>query len=62
MNSQQEYEQFMAKFFKAVRDTQNDFKNLSSENQQRFAQEANAFLKSFGYAITVEDLMWKHLG
>lgn len=59
MNSQQEYEQFLAKFLKTIRDIKKDFNDLSSGNQQRFAQEANAVLKGYGYAITVEDLMQK---
>lgn len=59
MNSQQEYEQFLAKFLKTIQDLKSDFNDLSPENQQRFAYEANAFLKGYGYAITVEDLMRK---
>ena len=59
MNSQQEYEQFLAKFLKTVQDIKDDFNHLSSENQQRFANEANLALKVYGYVITVEDLMQK---
>lgn len=57
MNSQQEYEQFMAKLFKSALDIQSDFKNLSFENQQRFFNEANAFLKGYGCVIAIEDLL-----
>ena len=57
MNSQQEYEQFMAKFAQSLKDIKDGFNSLSLENQQRFANEANTLLKSYGYAITVEDLM-----
>lgn len=57
MNFQQEYEQFMAKLFKSALDIQSDFKNLSFENQQLIAQKANAALRRYGHAITVEDLM-----
>ena len=57
MNSQQEYEKFLAKFLKTVQDVRRDFDELSPENQQRFLQEANKFLKGYGYAITVEDLV-----
>lgn len=60
MNSQQEYEQFLAKFLKTIQDIKDDFNHLSSENQQRFASEASTVLKRYGYAITVEDLMQKH--
>lgn len=62
MNSQQEYEQFLAKLSKAICDLKNDFNHLSPENQQRFAREANMTLKKYGYAITVEDLMQKYFG
>ena len=61
MNSQQEYEQFLAKFLKTIQDIKDDFNHLSSENQQRFANEANLALKGYGYAITVEDLMQKYV-
>lgn len=57
MNPQQEYEKFLAKFSKTVYDLKNDFNNLSPENQQRIAQEANAILREYGRAITFEDLM-----
>ena len=59
MNSQQEYEQFMVKFSKAIRDIKDDFHHLSPENQQRISKEANAFLREYGRAITLEDLMRK---
>lgn len=62
MDSQHEYEQFLAKFLKTIRDIKNDFNHLSPENQQRFAKEANAVLKGYGYAITAEDLIRKHFG
>lgn len=62
MNSQQEYEQFLAKLSKAICDLKNDFNHLSPDNQQRFAREANMTLKKYGYAITVEDLMRKYSG
>ena len=60
MDSQQEYEQFLVKFSKTIRDIKDDFKNLSPENQQRISQEANAILRSYGRAMTLEDLMQKH--
>ena len=60
MNSQKEYEQFLAKFLKTIQDIKDDFNHLSSENQQRFAKEANTALKGYGFAITVEDLIKKH--
>ena len=59
MDSQQEYEQFLVKFSKTIRDIKDDFKNLSPENQQRISQEANAILRSYGRAMTLEDLMQK---
>ena len=62
MNSQQEYELFMAKLSKTIRDIKDDFNRLTPENRQRFAYEANAFLKGYGYAITVEDLRQKYFG
>lgn len=61
MNSQQEYEKFLAKFSKTVHELKNDFNNLSHENQQRITQEANAVLREYGRAITFEDLMQTYL-
>ena len=61
MNSQQEYEQFLVKFSKIIRGIKDDFNHLSPENQQRFAKDANAVLRGYGYVITVEDLMQKLL-
>ena len=57
MNSQQEYEQFMTKFWKAARDVQEDFNRLSPENKQRVENEADAFLKQFSHAVTLRDIM-----
>lgn len=57
MNSQQEYEQFVAKFCKAARDVQEDFNRLSPENKQRVETEVNAFLKQFSHAVTLRDIM-----
>ena len=57
MNSQQEYEQFMAKFHKTMRDIQEDINRLSPENKQRVENEANAFLKQFSHAVTLRDIM-----
>lgn len=57
MNSQQEYEIFMAKLMKAKQDIIDDFNHLSPENQRRFAYEVNALLRGYGYTITLEDLM-----
>ncbi len=57
MNPQQEYDIFMVKFAKSLKDIKDSFNSLSFENQQRFANEANTLLRSYGYAITVEDLM-----
>ena len=57
MNSQQEYEQFLAKLSKAIYDIKNDFNHLSPENQQRVETEVNAFLKQFSHAVTLRDIM-----
>ena len=57
MNSQKEYDEFIAKALKAGQDIRNDFDNLSEENKLRFRQQANAVLKGYGYAITIEELM-----
>ena len=57
MNAQQEYDIFMVKFAKSLGDIKNEFNRLSFDNQQRFVNEANTLLRSYGYAITVEDLM-----
>lgn len=62
MNSQQEYEKFLAKLLNTIRDIESNFNNLSPENRQRFTQEANLFLQRYGYAITFEDLMQKYFG
>lgn len=59
MNSQQEYDLFVAKVSNAVQDIKDDFDHLSPENQKRFAETASALLKGYGYAITVEDLLRK---
>lgn len=59
MNSQQEYDLFVAKVSKAVQDIKDDFDHLSPENQKRFAEMASALLKGYGYAITAEDLLRK---
>jgi len=57
MNSQQEYEMFMAKLGKAIYELQDDFNKLSYENKQRFALRINEFMKGYSRAITVDDLM-----
>lgn len=57
MNSQQEYEKFMASFFDKVRELQNEFSDLSEGTKQRVSQEANAYLKGMGYQVVFEDLM-----
>lgn len=59
MDFQKEYNQFLAKFLKSAQEVQNDFKRLSPENQQRFAQQASVFLKGYGIAISVEALIQK---
>lgn len=60
MTSQMEFAQFMTKLMKSAQDIKNDFSHLSPENQARFAQTANQFLRGHGYAITIEDLLRMH--
>lgn len=60
MDPQKEYNQFLAKLQKSAQEIHNDFKRLSMENQQRFAEEANAALRGYGYTIAVDDLMQKY--
>lgn len=62
MNSQQEYELFMMKFLKLIRDINDDVSNLSPENQQRFAREVTRFLNEYGIAVTVDTVIHKFLG
>ena len=57
MNSQQEYEQFMAKFHKTMRDIQEDISRLSPESRQRVEAEAIAFLKQVSHAVTLQGIM-----
>ena len=57
MDSQKEYDLFVAKVSKAVIDIRNDFDHLSPENQKRFAEAASAVLKGYGYAITANDVL-----
>lgn len=57
MNSQQEYELFLAKAAKAFDDIRDAFDELSPMNKARVMQEANARIRALGYTITVEDLM-----
>lgn len=61
MDSQQEYNQFIAKLLKSAREAQNDFIHLSPENQRRFAQRATVFMKEYGIAISKEELLQKFL-
>ena len=54
---QAQYEKFMAKLSKSGLELQKDFKSLSPENQARVTREVNDYLKGFGYAITISDLL-----
>lgn len=57
MNSQQEYDVFVAKLAKAVMDLEKDFYHLSPENQQRFLSTTNTVLRGYGCAVTIEELI-----
>ena len=61
MNSQQEYEMFMAKVAKALDDIRDALDELSPMNKARVMQEANARIRALGYTITIEDLMRNYL-
>ena len=57
MNSQQEYEKFVAKFLRTTLELKSDFGHLSVENQQRFVTNLNMLLRYYGCTVTLKDLL-----
>ncbi len=62
MSYQREYEEFVEKFFAAIRAIEDDMDALSPESKQRFLENANSLLRDRGYAITLGEVKWPYFG
>lgn len=62
MHSHKEYDEFVERFLKAVREIEDDLETLTPEDKQRFMDNANSILKAHGYSVTIGETKWSYFG